>query len=112
MVNAHSRRVNSRRVGGAVHRECLIWRAKGVEGQVGRDPGRAVVLVRPPSSSTARGVLGADEDEMDGEWSLRDRCRPSANAEDSVYFHLTLSGETMQVVSPTSFEPFLGFSCR
>ena len=45
---------------------------------------------------------------------VRDRCRSSANTEDFVHSesHLVLSGKMMQAVSPTSFEPLLGFSCR
>ena len=62
MVNAHNRRVNSRRVGGVVHLECLIWRAKGAGKQVCQNPGKTVVFVRPSSpSSTVRSVFGVDE---------------------------------------------------
>ena len=82
-VNAHKRRVNSRRVGGAVHRECLICRVKDMRGQVCQNPSEIAEFVRPPSST----VIG--ESEMlvsEFQWAqCPDGCSSSANTEGFVH---------------------------
>ena len=55
-VNAQSRRVNSRRVGGVVHLEGLIWRGRRL---AQRNPSEAVV--RPSSSWAERSMFVADD---------------------------------------------------
>lgn len=61
IVNAQSRRVNSRRVGGAVHLECLVWRDINRRGPAQRNTDKRVGFVGLSSSWTERSVFCADD---------------------------------------------------
>ena len=79
IVNAHSRRVNSRRVGGAVHLECLILRAEGARGQ---SPGKTATFARLRSSTARSGfvnevLIGEEPGQLS----------PPANTEGFVHSH-------------------------